>query len=116
MLNLVIVRSEVVYQLQDAQKASVSVAFLSAGGNPAKVDGKPAWTVSNPEILDLSVSEDGLTATVTAKGPVGSCQLNVTADADLGEGVKSIVGQQQVDVVAGEAAVVNISFGEAQPK
>lgn len=115
-LNLVIARSPVIYQLTDGQKSSVSVEFLSAGGNPAKVDGKPTWTVSNPDILDLSVSDDGMTATFKAKGPLGSCFLNLTADADLGEGVKNITGQSEVVVVAGEAAVVNFKFGNAEPK
>ncbi len=115
-LNLVIARSPIIYQLQDGQKSSVTIDFKTLGGNPATVDGVPAWTVSNPEILDLSVSADGLTATFSAKGPLGSCFLNLTADADLSEGVRNIIGQSEVVVVAGDAAVVNFTFGVAEPK
>lgn len=89
----------------DSNGASVAVQFQTAKGNPANVDGKPEWTVSNPELVDLVVADDGMSVTIKPKGPLGTCQLNLTADADLGEGTKEITGQLEIEVVAGEAAV-----------
>jgi len=92
------------------QKAPLSVRFEDAEGNPARVDGIPAWTVSTPEVGELVVAADGLSAELVAGSP-GTGQVNVRADADLGTGTKEIVGVLDVDVLAGEAAVVVIASG-----
>jgi len=105
-----------VYQLTDGQKVTVGVSFQSAGGNPANVDGAPSWSVSNSDVLDLTVSENGMSATISAKGPVGTSQLIVKADADLGAGLKEITGVLDIEVVAGEAAIVVITPGQPEPK
>lgn len=75
----------------------------------AKVDGKPQWELLNPELGLLEVSEDGLSAVFTAgqKAVVGQIQLK--ADADLGEGVKEIIGTLDVELSPPEAEVVEIA-------
>lgn len=97
--------------LTDSQKCALALELRSAAGNPAKADGVPVWTVSNEEALGLTVSEDGLSATVAAKGPVGQGQVVVKVDADLGAGVREITGLLDVEVVAGEATVVLVAAG-----
>ena len=76
--------------LTDLEKVSLSVAFTTAAGNPAVVDGIPVWGTSDETILSVVAAEDGLTAVVTTVGPLGSAQVSVTADADLGEGVQLV--------------------------
>ena len=75
------------------------------------MDGIPEWSVSDPAILSVTPSVDGLSATVKAIGPLGSCQVSNTADADLGEGTKPIIGTLDVNVVAGEAVAAVIEAG-----
>lgn len=97
--------------LTDEQKVELVLAPKTAAGNPASLDGAPTWSVSDESVLELTVSEDGLSATVAAKG-LGSAQVSVVADADLDEGeVREISGVLDLVVVAAEAATLGISAG-----
>lgn len=102
--------------LTDEQKCSLAVEFKTAAGNPAKVDGTPVWTVSDENVLEVQPAEDGLSAVVLAKGPLGNGQVRVTADADLGEGVREIHGLLDVEVVASEATSVIVVSGVPESK
>ena len=97
--------------ITDSQKCALAIAIVDRKGNPASVDGVPAWSSSDATLLTVEAGADGLSAVVTAVGPLGTAQVNVTADADLGGGVKPIAGVLDVQVVGGEAASVNISAG-----
>jgi len=92
------------------QKAPLSVRFEDAEGNVARVDGVPVWGVSSPEVGELVVAPDGLSAELLAGSPTTG-QVNVRADADLGTGIREIVGVLDVDVLAGAAVVVVIASG-----
>ncbi len=100
--------------LKDNQKSALAIQVLSAKGNPAPIDGVPAWAVSDAALLSLAVSADGLSATVSAVGPIGTGQVSVNVDADLGVGVTPVVGVLDVQVVGGDAAVLQISSGPAE--
>lgn len=93
------------------QELPVSVVFKDKLGNVAKVDGLPAWAVTDATLASLEVAADGLSAVVTPLGPVGSFKLQVSADADLGEGVKSILGELSVDLLPAEAVTVELTPG-----
>lgn len=99
--------------MEVGQKITGSVQFLDRKGRPAKVDGKPAWSVSDEAIVSLVISEDGLSAEFEALAE-GSVVVQVQADADLGEGVKPIIGTGALAVLPAEAVGVEISFGEPQ--
>jgi hypothetical protein len=45
-----------------------------------------------------------------ALGPIGPVQIQATADADLGEGTRSITAMLDVTVIAGEASAGSIGF------
>lgn len=97
--------------LTDEQKVELALSPKTAAGNPAALDGAPVWTVSDEAVLELTVSADGLTASVAAKG-LGSAQVSVVADADLDEGeTREISGVLDIVVVAAEAASLGISAG-----
>jgi hypothetical protein len=86
----------------------------SAKGNPASVEaGSVVFSSSDPAVLAVTDNGDG-TCRADAVGPVGNAQLIVTADADLGEGVVPITGTLDVTVVAGMAAVINVTAGVPQ--
>lgn len=97
--------------LTDVQKVGLSVSFVTAKGNPAAVDGLPVWSVSDATVLSVVPAADGLSADVVAVGPLGTSQVSVTADADLGEGVRALIGTLDVTVVASEAASIVINAG-----
>jgi len=97
--------------LTDTQEVDLSIAPKDAKGNPAAVEGAPVWASSDPTILTVEAAADGLSAVAKAVGPLGTAQVSVTADADLGEGVKSISGTMDFEVQAGEAVSLGISAG-----
>lgn len=100
-------------QLTATQKVALSLSATDARGNPASVE-NVEW-VSNDETI-LRVEEDPddeLKAVAFAVGPVGTAQLQVTADADLDEGeTREITGTETFEIVAGEAAIIVVSAGE----
>ena len=98
-------------QIKDTQEFDVTLAFQDAKGKPATVDGVPEWTADNPSVVTLTVAADGLSATVTA-ADVGSCQVSVSADSDLGAGTVQITGVLPVEVLAGSATVIALNPGE----
>lgn len=102
--------------LTDAQKVRLSVGFTNPVGNPAPVDGVPQWTVSDENIIDLQVAADGLSAEAITKGPLGTAQVTVTADADMGEGTRSITGTLDLEVRASEAVAVGITAGTPETR
>lgn len=97
--------------LTDVQKVSVAVSFTTKAGNPAPVDGVPQWSSSDPSILEVVPSADGLSAEVLTVGPLGLAQVSVVADADLGEGVTSITGVLDVEVKASQAVFAIVAAG-----
>lgn len=102
----------VMLTLTSSQKATLTVSFLDKKGNPAPVDGAPTWGVDNPNVAALVPSVDGLSAEVSAIGPLGTALVSVQADADLGEGMTHIAGTLEVTVVSGAASTVEIVAGE----
>lgn len=97
--------------LTDIQQVDLRFEPVTAAQNPAAIDGVPAWSVSDPSVLDLQVSDDGLTAVAVTRGPLGTCQINVSGDADLGDGIRTINGVLDVTVVASEATSILITTG-----
>lgn len=87
-----------------------------AKGNPAPLDGAPSWESSNPEVLVVAPAADGMSATVSAIGPLGSAQVTVSADARLGPDTKTITGTLDVEVTASEAATIEITPGPVTPQ
>lgn len=86
----------------------ISVAFTDKNDDAAKVDGIPAWVLSDESLGSLEVAADGMSAAFTpAKIGVGTVQLK--ADSDLGEGVKEIIGELPIEVSALDAEKVILS-------
>jgi hypothetical protein len=104
------------FVLTDLQKVKVSVGFVDAAGNPAKVDGVPQWSSSDETILTVAAAEDGMSAEVVTVGPLGTAQVAVRADADLGEGIKEILATQGFEVVGSEAVAANFTVGTPEPR
>jgi hypothetical protein len=99
-------------QLPDDKTVSATVSFVDAKGNPAKVDGVPVWAVDNTDVVVVTAADDGMSATFTPATTLGTAQVSVSADADLGAGVTQIVGLGTIEVIAGQAVAAQINFGE----
>lgn len=96
-------------QLKVDKQAQLKMKVKDIKGNDAQVDGVPAWALTDPALGSLEVDADGMGAKFIPAGPVGSLMVQVSADADLGEGVKSIMGELPIDLLPGEAAVIELS-------
>lgn len=105
---------EKMYPLKVTQNLPLILKPVDAKGNPALVDttnGVPTWGISDVSFAELEVAADGMSALLKPKGPLGQFQVLVTADADLGAGVKEILGAMDVETIAGEAVSVVIAAG-----
>lgn len=82
-------------------------------GNPAPIDEStpPVWSSTNTDLLTVAPSGDGKTATVSAVGPIGTAQAQVSVDLQVGDGVVPGIGVLDVEITAGLAATVNIVPG-----
>lgn len=90
----------------------VNLVINDKRGNPAKLDGMPVWTSSDESVATVTPSEDGMSATILSLGATGTAQISVSADADLGEGVRTMTGSALIDVIAGEAFAFALMLGE----
>ena len=103
--------------LTDEQKVGLTVSFTTAAGNAATVDGVPTWVSSDETILTVAdIGADGMSCSILTVGPVGTAQVSVTADADMGEGTRQITGLLDIEVRAAEAVSANIAAGEPEVK
>lgn len=98
--------TQLMFMLPVDKKAIIAPIIQDKAGNPARVDGVPSWSVSDEGFGTLTVAPDGMSAEYLPSGTLGSMQVNLEADADLGEGVKPLKGALDVQIEAGEAAVI----------
>lgn len=93
------------FQLPDNKTANLAVSATDAAGVPATLDGAATFASSDPTIVVVEAAADGLSATIKPAAPVklGTAQIQVSADADLGAGVTTINGLVDVEIVAGQA-------------
>lgn len=93
-------------RITDEQKVRLSINPTSAKGKPVKVE-KPAWTVVDGG-AGLSVADDGLSAEVTSPDSPGVTNIQIQADADLGDGVDTITELVEVTVIDPEASSLGV--------
>lgn len=100
--------------LTDEQKVSLSISFLDAEGNPTTVTEVPVWTVSDPALLAVTPSADGLSAEVTTVGPLGTGQVTVSVTGSDIQG--TLTGVLDVQVIGSAAASIAITAGTPEHK
>jgi len=97
--------------LKATQKLPVSIVAKDKFGNMAKVDGAAQFALSDESMGTIS-STGEMSAEFIPSGKAGIVTLQGKVDADLGEGVKEILGTLEVEVLAGDAEVVEMAAGE----
>ena len=101
--------------LTDTQQTSITFGQpLDKKGKPAKVQpGSVTFSIDQPDAATVTQdANDPFTATVVAGNPTADgspATITISADADLGEGVKTITGLEPLIVTSGEA----VGFGNA---
>jgi hypothetical protein len=88
---------------------------VDTAGNPAPVDGLPVWEAALPELVKLTVAEDGLSVRIAPVGPLGATQITVSADVRLGPEVKTVQDVIEVVVTGGEAVSLGLTDGGLLP-
>lgn len=99
--------------MQAGSKAKLSVQWVDKFNNPAKVDGPTAWDTTDDTIATFtpdSTDPNALSGEVESVGPIGTVQIQATADADMGAGTQSITAICDISVIAGEASGGTITF------
>lgn len=96
--------------ITNEQKVEVTLDPRTAAGNPATLDGTPTWTVTAGDAT-LEVATDGLSAFLVSGAADVNSVIEVSADADLGEGVQTIVDTVDLAVVAASASALGLVVG-----
>jgi hypothetical protein len=96
--------------ITNEEKVQVTLAPLTAAGNPATLDGVPTWTVIEGDAT-VEVAEDGLSAFLVSGAADVTSKIEVTADADLGEGVVNLSDVIDLAVVAASATALGLVAG-----
>lgn len=102
-----------VQTIKNTQKFSVGYEAKDAFGNLTTIQ-SPVWTASDPTKLDVVNSADGSTAEIVALGQAGISQVRLDGDADLGDGVRPIFAVLDVEVLPGDAVVVEVKPGPVE--
>jgi hypothetical protein len=103
-------------KLTNTQQASLSISAVDRKGRPAQVD-SIVFTSSDPNVATVEQDTADPSKALLKAVDAGTAQINVTADADLGDGVSELSGVLDVTVVAGQAVALSIGTGtpEEQP-
>lgn len=97
------------------QKIHVSLAPTTASGAPATLDGAPTWTVESGTGTVVP-DEGGMGAYLVSGTSPEAVIYKVSADADLGQGVRTIEDLITVNVTNAEAAALGLTAGTPEPK
>jgi len=103
-------------QLTNTQQCPIEVSGVDKKGNPAELD-SVVFTSSDPSVATVEADPADQDKALIKAVATGTAQINVTADADLGDGVSELTGTLDVTVVAGQAVGFAINTGtvEEQP-
>ena len=93
--------------ITNEEKVQVTLAPTTAAGNPATLDGVPTWTVIEGDAT-LEVAVDGLSAFLVSGAADVNSKIEVSADADLGEGVVTLTDVVDLAVVPASASALGL--------
>lgn len=100
--------------MQAGTLATLSVEWKDKNGETVKVDGRTTWQSSDAGVLTVAVATgNSQIANIKSLGPIGAVNVQATADADLGEGLKTVTSTIAINVIAGEAVGGEITFTQS---
>ena len=80
------------------------------------MDGAISWSVTGDCIVIANDSDGGKSAEIISGETATTSLITITADADMGDGVRPIVQEITVHVTYPEATDLGVVFGEPMPK
>jgi len=95
------------FQLHDDKTATATLSAKDSKGNPTTVKAA-TWGSSDPKILTVTPSANGMSAVIAPVGPLGTAQVQF-ADNDV---TPPLTGTADVEVISGAAASVSITLAE----
>lgn len=101
------------------EQITASIAPVSASGKPAKVEaGSVKWSAEgNLEAVTLKTSDDGFSCTFIGVLPDAEILVRAEADADLGDGVKTISSDVfRIETKSPQAAGLGVTLGDPGPQ
>ena len=101
--------------ITNEQKVNVQLHPVTSGGNPAPVDGAPAWSVVSGDAT-VQPASDGMSADLVSSDNPGDTVFMVTADADLGTGVEPISDTITLHTQHANAAALGLTASDPVPK
>lgn len=102
--------------MRDTEKVTLSIEVDDGKGNPgAAIFGLPVWSATDPSLVDLAPSGDGMSCDVVAKGPIGDVTVQVLVHG-ADDGSDDIMGTLDLTIVASQAATVQIKAATPVPQ
>lgn len=96
-------------KITNEEKVHVKLNPVTANGNAAAIDGQASFTVVSGDAT-VVMDDEGLGAFLVSGVLIGDSQIQVSADADLGEGVDTITDTIILTVVAAEASSLGLTI------
>jgi len=100
-------QTKMLITITNEEKVQVTLAPTTAAGNPATLDGVPTWTVIEGDAT-LEVAVDGLSAFLVSGAADVNSKVEVSADADLGEGIVTLTDVVDLAVVPASASALGL--------
>lgn len=101
-------------QIRDDQQVPLSASALDKEGNPANAT--IAWSSSDETIVGIIDNGDGTALAVASPGSAGLGVAVVTATATDASDGDEHTGDFEIEVVAGDVAIVNVVPGTPEDK
>lgn len=96
----------------------LNLVWIDDQGNPCPVDGDSTVAVSDAALLAVAnvvQNPNGFECDVRPVGPFGDGQVQASADADRGGGVRPVTATVDFSVVQGEAVSAQTTIGDETP-
>jgi hypothetical protein len=104
----------VAFQLRDDEQVPLSVEALDDEGNPAAAT--TTFASSDDTIVAITDNGDGTALAVASPGAAGLGTATITASVTDNSDGDVHTGTFDIEVVAGDAATVNVTAGSPEPK
>lgn len=103
------------FSLKPKQRLKVTLKPIDKNGDPALIeDGSQNYQTSDPEVIRIELIEAEPNSCYLYSEKLGVAVFDYSADADLGEGVKTISGTSNGEVMPREAVGFGLEFGEPE--
>jgi hypothetical protein len=100
--------------LKSNQNVTLTFSPLDNAGNPIAIVNIPTWDATGPAILTLTPNEDGRNCLAQSNGSMGTVKVHVYAQANMGDGVKTITDFIDIEVQDGTYVPFSITVGTIQ--